>query len=70
MDKNNLQQKHYYNSFKDILDVWIYQYLKRHDLECIEINYKNRIVTCYHKNCNNIFEDYFCFNYNKIDIFN
>lgn len=51
-----------------ILYKWISEYLKRHNLELVEIDYKKGIVFCF-KISDNMFEDYFDFDYREVDLF-
>lgn len=57
------------NQCAKILEVWIMDYLKRHNLELMEIDWESRCVACYSNDCENIFEDYFTFDYTKVDLF-
>lgn len=57
------------NELVKLLDKWIYEYLKRHNLIHMETDYNKRIVF-YYKQGQNIFKDYACFNYTKVDLFN
>lgn len=53
----------------EILYTWIKQYLKRHDLGWLEINLQERFVACYKNDCDNMYNDYFTFDYTKVNLF-
>lgn len=72
--RRSLKYESYHNDFKNqciyLLKMWIIEYLDRHNLKYIEIDYNEKTVYCYHNDCNNMFEDYFDFNYTEVDLFN
>lgn len=71
--RRSLKIESYHKDFGNqcvyLLRIWIKEYLDRHDLECMEIDYSRKTVFCYHKDCENMLEDYFSFDYTKTDLF-
>ena len=53
----------------EVLRIWIEAYLERHDLGLLEINWRDRYVACYEKDCDSIFDDYLTIDYTQIDLF-
>ena len=71
--RRSLKYESYNDDFNNqcvkLLNIWINEYLERNLLMLMEIDYKNKLVFCYPKNCNNMFEDYFSFDYTKKNLF-
>lgn len=56
-------------SFIGILEEWIRKYCDRHGYIIMEIDFMRRAVF-YYMEGQNMFEDYTCFNYLEVDLFN
>ena len=71
--RRSLKRESFYKDFQSqciyLLDIWIDEYLERHNLKCLEIDYGRKLVFCFDKDCKNIFEDYFSFNYINTNLF-
>ena len=71
--RRSLKRESFYKDFQSqciyLLHIWIYEYLERHNLKCLEIDYGRKLVFCFHKDSKNMLEDYFSFNYTNIDLF-